>query len=240
MNELKEKAYHLIGNRLFRKPRQLVKRLVVGYISRNGKEIVQFPKEFFDLFKKVQKGTEILMSAHQAFIVYCTAKAAKKIHGELLEVGVYKAGSAKLICEAKGNKNLYLFDTFSGLNDSCELDVQNDGLRFQKGDFLSDYDTVKNLLSKYPNVFVYKGVFPKSAEPVLNKKFCFAHIDVDTYASTRDALVFLYPRMTKGGSFLVHDYKTAQGVTKAVDEFFKDKPETVITVTNKQCLIVKA
>ena len=240
MNALKEKAYHLIGNRLFRKPRQLVKRLVVGYIARNNKEIVQFPKEFFDLFKEVQRETEILMSAHQAYIVYCTAKAAKKIPGDMLEVGVYKAGSAKLICEVKGSKNLHLFDTFSGLSDSCELDVQNDGLRFKKGDFLSDYNTVKNLLSKYSNVFVNKGVFPESAKTVLNKKFCFAHIDVDTYASTRDALNFLYERMTKGGSFLVHDYGTAQGVTKAVDEFFKDKPETVITVTNKQCLIVKS
>lgn len=239
MNALKEKVYRLLGNKLFRKPRQLVKRLVVGYIARNGKEIVQFPKEFFDLFKEVQRETEILMSAHQAFIVYCTAKAAKKIPGEMLEVGVYKGGSAKLICEAKGSKNLYLFDTFSGLNDSCELDVQNDGLRFQKGDFTSDYHAVKKLLSKYANVVINKGVFPKNTEKILNKKFCFAHIDVDTYASTREALVFLYPRMTKGGSFLVHDYKTARGVTKAVDEFFKDKPETVITVTNKQCLIVK-
>ncbi len=46
----------------------------------------------------------------------------EKIKGELAEVGVYKGGSAKLICEAKGNSILHLFDTFEGLPNVGEND----------------------------------------------------------------------------------------------------------------------
>ena len=35
----------------------------------------------------------------------------------MAEVGVYQGVSAKLICEAKGDKELHLFDTFEGLPD---------------------------------------------------------------------------------------------------------------------------
>ena len=39
-------------------------------------------------------------------------KATRKLSGDIAEVGVYRGGSAMIICEAKGNKKLHLFDTF--------------------------------------------------------------------------------------------------------------------------------
>jgi len=38
---------------------------------------------------------------------------------------------------------------------------------------------VQKRLAKYPNVFLYKGHFPQTADPVLNKKFALAHFDFE-------------------------------------------------------------
>ena len=47
--------------------------------------------------------------------------------------------------------------------------------------------------------------------------------------------------MNKGGIIMSHDYFYAEGVRKAFDEFFSDKPEPIIELpsTYTQCLIVK-
>src|SRR3989338_3744494 len=44
------------------------------------------------------------------------------------------------------------------------------------------------------------------AEPIKNKKFSLVHFDVDTYESTKNSIEFFYPRMTRGGVILSHDY----------------------------------
>ena len=41
------------------------------------------------------------------------AKITGKVTGDIAEVGVYKGGSAKIICSAKGDRHLHLFDTFA-------------------------------------------------------------------------------------------------------------------------------
>ena len=43
--------------------------------------------------------------------------------------------------------------------------------------------------------------------------------------------------MNGGGIILIHDYLIAPGVTKAIDEFFERKSESIIALTGFQCLI---
>lgn len=236
---LKKTIYYLAAVSAFRTPRSFFSRFVKGVLRQHNKEIVAFPKDFFKLFLPISAETQLLMSCHNSFLVYLLAKASSKIDGDIAEVGVFRGGSAKLIAEVKGNKSLHLFDTFSGLPEANDIDIQDDGVRFNKGDFISDINFVKNLFANYPRTFIYPGIFPQTAEKLSEKKFCFVHIDVDTHRSTRSALDFFYPRMSRGGLILCHDYPTANGVVKAVDEFFKDKTEAVIQVSNQQCLIVR-
>jgi len=94
-------------------------------------------------------------------------------------------------------------------------------------------------LNKYEHINFYKGLFPSTANPIKNKNFSFVHLDLDLYEGTLDSIKFFYPRMSKGGIILTHDYKSAQGVKKAFDGFFKDKPEPLIEMSGSQCLIVK-
>jgi hypothetical protein len=56
------------------------------------------------------------------------------------------------------------------------------------------------------------------------------HIDCDLYEPIRAALEYFYPRMVPGGYIVMHDYTSMawNGAERAIDEFFADKPESVI------------
>ena len=90
------------------------------------------------------------------------------------------------------------------------------------------------------NVRIYKGLFPGTASPVANQSFAFVHLDADLYQSTKDSLEFFYPRMEKGGIILTHDFASRrEGVYRAFQEFFRERPEPVIELTGNQAMIVK-
>ena len=83
------------------------------------------------------------------------------------------------------------------------------------------------------------SVFPDTSEPVREKKFSMVNLDVDCYESTKQCLLFFYPRMSPGGIILSHDYITAPGVKKAFDDFFETRAEPVLETAGSQCLVVK-
>ncbi|MBP8965427.1 MAG: class I SAM-dependent methyltransferase [Flexilinea sp.] len=230
----------LATNKVLYFPIRILER-VVGYaipFSRNEIIISYNDPErsnVFNLIKKIASETEMLLAFNEAYQIFMAVKRTEKVKGDIAEVGVYKGGSAKLICEAKGNKTLHLFDTFEGIPKVDEIDQSH----FFKGQFTASLEDVKSYLEKYKNVYFYKGVFPATAEPVKDKKFSFINLDVDTYESTLNCLIFFYSRMNQGGIIISHDYISAPGVKKAFDEFFKDKPEPIIELSGSQCLIVK-
>lgn len=151
-------------------------------------------------------------------------KMVKGIPGNLIEVGVYEGGSAKLLAKAFPKKTVFLFDTFEGLPDKLNFEA-GDTRNYFVGHAKAQEKVCRKYLKGCKNVEIFKGVFPESGGPVKNQKFCFAHIDVDIYESTKECLDFIYPRMSKGGIILVHDYPAHPGVQKAVDEFMADKTD---------------
>lgn len=191
--------------------------------------------ETLKILKKIKKETKALFEDDEGLRIFNIVKSVAKIDGDIVEVGVYKGASAKIIYKAKGDdKVLHLFDTFSGLSDVTGKDSI-----LRNKDYTSSYQQVKNYLN-YPNVFIHKGYFPKdTAKHIKHKKFSFVHLDVDTYKSTRNCLEFFYPRMNKGGAIIVHDYSRLDGVKKVVDDFFCNKSEIVVKISCSQCLIVK-
>jgi hypothetical protein len=193
-------------------------------------------KQFASHLKKIRSDTDLLLEDIEAYHIYMAAKITEKIVGDIAEVGVYKGGSAKIICSAKGERSLHLFDTFAGLPRVDDVDAV---WPFYEGKFAASYDEVKAYLAQEKNVFLYKGLFPDTSGPVNDKRFSFVNLDVDTYDSTKKCLEFFYPRMNRGGVIVSHDYLTAPGVRKAVDEYFADKPEPVVETAASQCLVVK-
>lgn len=193
-------------------------------------------KQFATSLKKIKSETELLLEDIEAYHVHMAVKITRKVPGDIAEVGVYKGGSAKIICQAKGDKSLHLFDTFEGLPKVDDVDMV---WPFYEGKFAASYDRVRDYLGQEKNVYFYKGIFPDTSDPVKDKRFSFVNLDVDTYESTKKCIEFFYPRMSPGGVILSHDYLTAPGVQKAFDEFFADKAEPVIETAGSQCVVIK-
>ena len=195
----------------------------------------KYDSKFLEILQKI--GNNRRVDNEENYTLYSSLKATSSLPGDIAEVGVYKGGTAKLICEVKGEKNLYLFDTFEGLPKTNENDL------FVKKGWLDDtsVESVKKFLNNYKNVHFLKGVFPQTSEPVTDKKFSFVHLDTDLYQSTFDALTFFWPRMISGGRIISHDYNTTSmpGVKKAFFEFFKGSPEKLIEIADTQVMVIK-
>jgi O-methyltransferase len=186
------------------------------------------------LIQQIRRERNLLLRINEAYQIYSGVRCVSHLDGDLAEVGVFQGGSAKLICEAKRNKPLHLFDTFAGLPEPGKHDP-----KFSAGQFAASMEDVQAYLRSYPNVHFYKGLFPATAGPVHDRRFCFVNIDVDLYEGTRCALEFFYPRLTLGGILISHDYLAAEGVYRAFHEYFDDKGIPIIEVTDTQCMVVK-
>ncbi|MCL4367010.1 TylF/MycF family methyltransferase [Patescibacteria group bacterium] len=195
-------------------------------------------KKFQDFSLRLHKERRILLSIREMWNLYNLVKKTQGIKGDIAEIGVYRGGSAKLICFAKGQRRLYLFDNFGK-----EIQVNSQYDLIRTGDIVSaELKDVRSYLRRYRNVYFYPGIFPTSITPKLsNEKFSFVHLDTDLYDSTSAGLIFFYPRISKRGIIMTHDYnnKSCPGVKKAFDDFFKDKPEMVVELWDTQAIIVK-
>ena len=169
------------------------------------------------------------------------------IPGDLAELGVYKGETAKLIHHLIPDRDLFLFDSFSGLpkqviREDCDGTVRPQTVKFDN----TTPDEVLKYIKGNEKIIVKEGIFPETAEGLENKTFAFVHIDADLYQSTLDALLFFYPRLSPGGMILVHDYNhNWEGVEKAINEFSKTIPEgfaelpdmygSALLIKNKTC-----
>ena len=163
----------------------------------------------------------------ELYILHQLMQLTESISGDIAEVGVFQGGTARLIATLKKERRLHLFDSFCGMLETTEgKDLH------RKGDFAeTSVESVKEYLSEFEDIHFYPGWFPETAEAVKDKTFSLVHLDVDLYQSTRDALEFFYPRLSRGGFILAHDYHSiaCPGVKEAFDEFFQDKPDSILS-----------
>jgi len=152
------------------------------------------------------------------------------LQGDLAEVGVYKGYTATQLAQMarRLDRTAYLFDTYEGFNeaDMKGIDAGKSSAQFTD----TSLEAVRAHVGE-ENVRFVKGFFPDSASQInADLSFCLVHIDCDLYAPVRSALEYFYPRMVPGGFMVVHDYTSLgwNGAEKAVDDFFADKPESVM------------
>jgi len=224
----------------FKYPRIWIETAKLQEIDNNNGVIIYYNdperSKIIELIKKIKTEVEMILEYNEAYQIYMAVQKVKKIEGDIAEVGTFRGVSAKLISEAENKKKIHIFDTFEGLPKLSRFD---DSDHFFQGQFSSSLNDVKAYLKNYKNVYFYKGLFPLTSDPVKKVKFSFVHLDLDLYQATLDSIIFFYPRMNKGGMMISHDYINSPGVRKAFDDFFQDKPESVIEMSGTQCLIVK-
>lgn len=159
------------------------------------------------------------------------ARATGNVPGDIAEAGVYRGGTAAILLQASA-KHLHLFDTFSGLPDG-------DG-QFAQGDYAGSVNEVTASLRPWEGRFtLHQGFFPDSATGLESLRFAFVHLDLDLYESTRAALTWFWPRLSKGGILLSHDYPFSEGVVRAFDEFAPGSGALFLPLSGNQCILVK-
>ncbi len=144
----------------------------------------------------------------------------EKIEGAFAELGVYKGDSAYLLHLMDPGRTFYLFDTFEGFK---QKDLQHEtgkAATYTEANFAdTSLKRVKRRLSSSKFKF-YPGYFPESAQGLDQVKFALVNMDVDLLKPTQAGLEYFYPKLTKGGVMIIHDYNPDwPGIVQAVDNF---------------------
>lgn len=131
----------------------------------------------------------------------------RNIKGNVAEIGVSKGEFAQKINLLFPNRKLYLFDTFEGLSAKDKDAALKMGWG-EKQYALAEMGTpVEEVLQAMPyreQCIVKKGYFPELFD--LEEELAFVSLDIDFYDSTKKGLEVIYPRLSKGGYIMVHDF----------------------------------
>ncbi len=151
------------------------------------------------------------------------------LRGDVAELGVYKGNTATMLADLarRIGGTAYLLDTFEGFR-AEDLEGVDANKRMEFSD--TSLAQVMELVGSEATRFV-QGYFPATASQIPgDATFCLVHIDCDLYAPFCSALEFFYDRLIPGGFLVMHDYSSLHwdGAERAVDEFFADKPESVV------------
>jgi O-methyltransferase len=182
-----------------------------------------------------------LVSPDRIYVLYALALNAMRLRGEFWECGVYKGGTGRMLSELltaqSDTRFLHLFDTFAGMP---ETDQAHDLHRL--GDFSdTSLESVRRFVGDRARTEFHQGFIPDTFAPMENATIALAHIDVDIYRSIRDCCAFIYPRLVSCGIMVFDDYgfPSCPGAREAVDEFFRDKPETPLVLPTGQAIVMK-
>lgn len=193
--------------------------------------------EFHDTCDSIRPYT--LVPPESCYVLQCLARQATHCPGEFWECGVYKGGTAMLlervIARSGNGATLRLFDTFEGLPDA---DAARDFHR--RGEFADTSREAVAARVAADFVRIHPGRIPDTFAGLEDRRIAFAHVDVDLYQSVLDCCRFVYPRLSAGGVMVVDDYglRFCPGARKAVDEYFRDKPEEVLALPTGQALVI--
>lgn len=159
-----------------------------------------------------------------------------KIPGAFAEVGVYKGDSAAILHAFDPDRELYLFDTFTGFP-AYDLEGETGEAATYTTDNFADADA-EHILTKFDNkdnIHLQMGYFPDTVKGLEEKRFALVNLDADLYNPTKAALEFFYLRLSPGGVIFIHDYNIKwPGIIQAVDEFVRNIPETLVLAPDSE------
>jgi O-methyltransferase len=165
------------------------------------------------------------------------------VEGDLVECGVWRGGSmmaAALALQARGDvgRDLYLFDTFTGMTEPGEADEPSpyDGYSMhRRWRMLSragkewagvPVEVVRDNLvtTGYPadRLKLVPGKVEETLPAAAPERIAILRLDTDWYESTKHELETLYPRLSEGGVLIIDDWGHYAGARRAVEEFFAE------------------
>lgn len=213
----------------------------LGYkVSKYTETDIDSDKDFTEIYNKCKDYT--MVSRERCYGLYNAVKYVIKnnIPGDFVECGVWRGGSAMImaltIIKFNGEfRTIWLYDTYEGMSEPTKEDVSADNKvdalkEWNKKDkenldFLcyASLEEVKNnmLITNYPEekLQFIKGKVEDTIPKNISNNISILRLDTDWYESTKHELIYLYPRLEKGGVLVLDDYGFWSGSRKAVDDY---------------------
>jgi O-methyltransferase len=182
----------------------------------------------------------LLMHDAAALQIMLCVRAVTASGGAMAEAGVFMGGSARLICAAKGEVPLHLFDAFETLQQPAApaAEADEEEVRRHFGTLHARQDQVARLLAGHRGVHFHPGLFPASTRGLEGERFAFVHVDLDLPRGIADALDFFHPRMVPGGILLIDDYADA-AVRTTVQAWFAGRRDTIVALPWNQAMVIR-
>lgn len=173
---------------------------------------------------------------------------ANKVEGDVVECGVWRGGSSMIMAKKmldlnENQRHIYMYDTYDGMSEPTEDDLQHDGQVAEQMLNTSDkekdqiwcysaLDEVKNNMKKtgfdFEKIHFIQGKVEDTIPNVLPKKIAILRLDTDWYGSTKHEMEHLFPLLVKGGVLIIDDYGHWQGARKAIDEYLAANNITIL------------
>lgn len=176
----------------------------------------------------------------QALILAIRYIHRRKLPGAFVECGVWRGGSMfaaarTLLDLGDTSRELYLYDTFSGMPAPTDADKRHhDGasaatLLADPGEDMTRAEAALDIVkatmarSTYPQgkIHFVQGKVEDTIPDVAPATIALLRLDTDWYSSTLHELEHLYSRLLPGGVLIIDDYGWWEGARRAVDEFFE-------------------
>ncbi len=161
----------------------------------------------------------------------------------MAELGVYKGATARLLQLLQPQRELFLFDTFSGFQSGDLANETGKAATYTTANFAdTTVSLVKERLGSSEKIHYFRGDFSSIQNEIPHRDFILVSIDVDLGQPTLAGLNYFYPRLLPGGVIIVHDYNDHWPALKAaVDHFLQTIPEEPVLIPdrNNSLVIVK-
>ena len=162
----------------------------------------------------------------------CIADVVRRnVPGDLLEAGVWRGGMTVFMrgaLKAYGDRRrtVWVADSFAGLPaPDTRLETFEE---WKGGDMAVSLEDVRQNFGRYglldDQVRFLKGFFSETLPAAPIARLAVLRADADLYASTRDVLDHLYPKLSIGGYAIFDDYVNLPDCRKAIDEY-RDRHE---------------
>ncbi len=205
--------------------------------------IADLGKEFLELYEKCKPFTMTSMERMYAAFQAIDYIEKAGIEGSVVECGVWKGGSSmimayNLIRHRSVERELFLYDTYEGMPEPSEKDVDVKGQMGIKN-WLKNKDqginqwcyapleeVKKNLLSTgYPEdkIHFIKGKVEETIPGVIPAGIAVLRLDTDWYESSYHEIKHLFPLLSKNGMLILDDYGHWQGQKEAINKYFDEQ-----------------
>jgi predicted SAM-dependent methyltransferase len=191
--------------------------------------------DFVAIYNQVKEYT--MTSLERIYALYQSVKYVieNNVPGDFVECGVWRGGSAMVMALTlnalnTSTKNIYLYDTFSGMTEPKEVDVDFRGVKAK--DQLLDVSCCAGLEEVKVNlrrtgysdekIFFIEGPVERTIPSVIPETISLLRLDTDWYESTYHELKHLYPVLSQRGVLLIDDYGHWNGAKEAVDQYFRE------------------